>query len=234
MKVLFISQDDLVVEELALGLRLRWPGLLPLHAAKGPAVKSALSNEEPDLVMVCGDVPGLDVWSAIDHIRRLHDTPIVVCTNRSGEMEVVKALEAGADEFIRMPCNLLEVVARVMALMRRVGRIREQTNGTVMSCGDLAINPGTREAFLGSARLPLTPTEFKLLYLLVKNRHVTLTQEFIQRVIWAGDVGAAAAVKKYIQRLRRKLGDDAQNPTWIDTVYGVGYRFLSPAATTAA
>ena len=103
-----------------------------------------------------------------------------------------------------------------------------------MSCGDLAINPGTREAFLGSARLPLTPTEFKLLYLLVKNRHVTLTQEFIQRVIWAGDVVAAAAVKKYIQRLRRKLGDDAQNPTWIDTVYGVGYRFLSPAATTAA
>ena len=103
-----------------------------------------------------------------------------------------------------------------------------------MSCGDLAINAGTREAFLGSARLPLTPTEFKLLYLLVKNRHVTLTQEFIQRVIWAGDVVAAAAVKKYIQRLRRKLGDDAQNPTWIDTVHGVGYRFLSPAATAAA
>ena len=175
MKVLFISQDDLVVEELALGLRLRWPGLLPLYAAKGPAVKSALSKEEPVLVMVCGDVPGLDAWSAIDHIRRLHDTPTVVCTNRPGEMEVVKALEAGADEFIRMPCNLLEVVARVMALMRRVGRIKQQTDGTVMSCGDLAINPGTREAFLGSARLPLTPTEFKLLYLLVKNRHVTLT-----------------------------------------------------------
>ena len=234
MKVLFISQDDHEVEQLALALRLRWPGLQSLSAAKGAAVKSALGREEPDLVMVCSDVPGMDVWSAIDYVRRLHDTPIVVCTERSGEMEVVKALEAGADEFIRMPCNLLEVVARVMALMRRVGRIREQTDGTVMSCGDLAINPSTREAFLGSARLPLTPTEFKLLYLLAKNRHVTLTQEFIQRIIWAGDVGAAAAVKKYIQRLRRKLGDDARNPTWIDTVHGVGYRFLSPAATTAA
>ena len=103
LKVLFISRDDLEVEELALSLWLRWPGLLPLHATKGPAVKSALSKEEPDLLMVCGNVPGLDPWSAIDHIRRLHDTPILVCTNTSGEMEVVKAGEAGADEFIRMP-----------------------------------------------------------------------------------------------------------------------------------
>ena len=68
----------------------------------------------------------------------------------------------------------------------------------------------------------------------MKNRHVTLTQEFIQRMIWAGDDGAADAVKKYIQRLRHKLGDNAQNPTWIDTVHGVGYRLKSPAPTTAA
>ena len=71
-----------------------------------------------------------------------------------------------------------------------------------MSCGDLAINPGTREAFLASARLPLTPTEFKLLYLLAKNRHVTLSQRFIQRIVWAGDVDAGEALKKYVQRLR--------------------------------
>ncbi|MDA0771118.1 MAG: helix-turn-helix domain-containing protein [Chloroflexi bacterium] len=74
----------------------------------------------------------------------------------------------------------------------------------------------------------LTPTEFKLLYLLAKNRHMTLSQEFIQRVIWADDIEAGDTLKKYVQRLRRKLGDDARNPIWIKTVHGVGYRFSSP------
>ena len=233
MKVLFISQDDPKVDQLALALRIRWPDLEPVSAARGSDVGPILDAEKPDLVMVCGDVPDLDVWSAIGRVRSLYDTPIVVCMQGSNEMDVVRALEAGADEFIAMPCDLLELVARVMALMRRVGRVTEQGDGTIMRCGDLAINPGAREAFLGSARLPLTPTEFKLLYLLVKNRHVTLTQEYIQRVVWAGDVGAGEAIKKYIQRLRQKLGDDARDPTWIDTVHGVGYRFLSPASTAA-
>ncbi len=79
----------------------------------------------------------------------------------------------------------------------------------------------------------LTPTEFKLLHLLARNRHMTLSQPFIHRVIWGDDVQVGETLKKYIQRLRRKLGDDARNPTWIKTVHGFGYRFSAPAAPPA-
>ena len=87
------------------------------------------------------------------------------------------------------------------------------------------LNPSTYEVFLGEQRLILTPTEFRLLHLLAKNRHITLTQEYIQRAIWSDDIETGSTLKKYVQRLRKKLGDDARNPTWIRTVHGVGYRF---------
>ena len=80
----------------------------------------------------------------------------------------------------------------------------------------------------------MTPTEFKLLYLLGKNRHMTLSQDSIRRRIWASDVQTRDTPKKYIQRLRRKLGDDARDPKWIKTVHGLGYRLTSPTAVAAA
>ena len=138
------------------------------------------------------------------------------------------AIELGADDYIAMPCNLMIVMARVVALMRRVGIARQRNDESPIHCGELMIDPATYEVFLGDTRLVLTPTEFKLLYLLAKNRHMTLSQEFIQRVIWADEIEAGDTLKKYIQRLRRKLGDNARNPIWIKTVHGVGYRFSSP------
>ena len=86
---------------------------------------------------------------------------------------------------------------------------------------------------MGSSRLSLTPTEFKLLHLLARNRHVTLPQTLIKRTVWSDDVQAGAALKKYVQRLRRKLGDDARNPLWIKNVHGVGYRFGAPKPSAA-
>ena len=124
----------------------------------------------------------------------------------------------------------MEVMARVVALLRRVGLTKQVGQDTPMLCGDLLINPATYEVFLGSNGLALTPTEFKLLHLLAKNRHMTVSQELIQRVIWDDEIGAGPTLKKFIQSLRRKLGDDARHPAWIKTVRGVGYRFSSPVS----
>ena len=145
-------------------------------------------------------------------------------------MQVVKALELGADDYLRMPCNLMVVIARVVALLRRVGLTKQTSEDGTINCGDLVIDPANYEVFLRSDRLALTPTEFRLLCLMAKNRHVIISQDFIQRVIWGEDVQVGGALKKYIQRLRRKLGDDARNPKWIKTVHGVGYRFSVPAS----
>lgn len=233
MKVLFFSQDSAKVEQLVLALRLRWPDLRPLIASSGDVGLQVIEQEEPELVLLCEDLPDLGLWSSIKEIRRFSDIPIIVAIESEDEMEVVKALELGADDFIRMPCNLMEVMARVVALVRRVGLTKQRSDETPIRCGDLLINPATYEVYLGSSRLMLTPTEFRLLHLLAKNRHVTLSQDFIQRIIWSDDVQAGETLKKYIQRLRRKLGDDARNPTWIKTVHGVGYRFSSPTTTAA-
>ncbi len=236
MKVLFFCLDSDTVEQLVLALRLRWPDLRPLIAAQGSAGLEVIEKEEPEIVLLCEDLPDLGMWSAIKEIRRFSDIPIIVARDSGdseNEMEVVKALEAGADDYIRLPCNLMEVMARVVALVRRVGLTKQRSDESPIRCGELLINPATYEVYLASERLVLTPTEFKLLYLLAKNRHVTLSQEFIQRVIWADDIEAGEALKKYVQRLRRKLGDDARNPTWIKTVHGVGYRFNSPSTSAA-
>lgn len=207
--------------------------LRPLIASQGAVGIEVIEKEEPELVIVCDDLTDLGMWSIIKEIRRFSDIPIIVATESDGEMEVVKALELGADDYIRLPCDLMEVMARVVALMRRVGLTKQRSDETPIRCDDLLINPATYEVFLGSERLVLTPTEFKLLYLLAKNRHMTLSQEFIQRVIWSDDVEAGEALKKYIQRLRRKLGDDARNPVWIKTIHGIGYRFGASASSAA-
>ena len=228
MKVLFFCQDGPKVEQLVLALRLRWPDLRPLVASQGGVGVQVIEQEEPELVIICEDLTDLSIWSAIREIRRFSDVPIIVATEGGDEMEVVKAIEMGADDYIRLPCNLMVVMARVVALVRRVGLAKQRSDEAPIQCGDLVINPATYEVYLGAERLVLTPTEFKLLYLLAKNRHTTLSQEFIQRVIWADEIEAGDTLKKYVQRLRRKLGDDARNPVWIKTVHGVGYRFSSP------
>ncbi len=191
----------------------------------------AVEREEPDFVMLCDDLPNLGIWSAIREIRRFSDVPIIVATASEGESElqIVKALELGADDYIDMPCNLILMLARVVATMRRMGLAKERSGEKTLTFGELTIDQANHEAYLGSERLALTPTEFNLLCLLAKNRHMTLTQEFIQRVIWGDDIRVSGTLKKYIQRLRRRLRDDARNPRWIRTIHGVGYRFNVPA-----
>ncbi len=231
MKVLFFSQDDTSVEQLTLALRLRWPDLAPLVASHGDLALLAVEEEEPNLVMLCDDLPNLGIWSAIIEIRRFSDTPIIVATEQEddSEMQVVKALELGADDYIRMPCNLMVVMARVVALLRRVGLTKQTSEDSTIHCGDLVIDPANYEVFLRADRLALTPTEFRLLCLMAENRHAIISREFIQRVIWGEDIQVGDTLKKYVQRLRSKLGDDARNPRWIKTVHGVGYRFNVPA-----
>ena len=233
MKVLFFSQDGTSVEQLTLALRLRWPDLAPLVASQGDRALLTVEQEEPDFVMLCDDLPNLGIWSAIREIRLFSDVPIIVATASEGEseMQIVKGLELGADDYIDMPCNLMVMLARVAAIMRRRGLTKQRNEETTLTCGELTIDQANYEAYLGSERLALTPTEFRLLCLLAKNRNMTMTREVIQRVIWGDDdIQVGEAIKKYIQRLRRKLGDDARNPRWIKTVHGAGYRFYVPAA----
>ena len=167
----------------------------------------------------------MSVFAAIQEVRHFPDIPIIVIVESDGDL--VKSLELGADDYIRLPCNLMEVMARAVATLRRSGMSRGCEQHP-MRFGDLLVNPATYEVFLGSRRILLTPTEFKLLYVLTTNRHMTVPADYMHRLVWPYDSEAGVSVKKYVQRLRHKLGDDAKNPVWIKTVHGVGYSFNAP------
>ena len=125
MKVLFFSQDPDRVEQLALALRLRWPDLTPQVVSQGRLGLEVIEKEAPEILIISEDLPDMSVFSAIQEIRRFSDIPIMVIVESDGEMDLVKALELGADDYIRLPCNLMEVMARAVTTLRRSGMSRD-------------------------------------------------------------------------------------------------------------
>ena len=241
MKAAIFSWDPAEVEEVIVALRLRWPDVSALVASNGRSDLATVEQAEPDVVILHGHLPDIDVWSAIRQIRLASDVPILVAMQSDNDMDAVKAFDAGADEYVSLPCDLMAFVARVIALLpkrqqdqaklRRVGVTKPGAQGAVIRCGELLIDPDELAAYLGSERLRLTHTEFRLLYVLAKSSQITLSPEYIRRAIWGDHDDVEGILKKYIQRVRQKLGDDAKNPQWIRTVHGVGYRLLAPGPT---
>ena len=234
MKVLFFSRDEATVEEMGLALRLRWPDLQSMAVDNADKGLHLIEQQEPELVIVCDHMADMAIWEIIKEIRRFADSPVLVAAHGSGEVDIVKALEAGADDYMTMPGSMMVLMARSAALLRRVGLSKGENVDTPIRIGELMIDPANYEVFVGDRRIKLTPTEFKLLHLLANNRHMTLSQDFIRRGIWADDMTSPDTLKKYVQRLRRKLGDDAVDPRWIKTVHGVGYRLTSPTLVASA
>lgn len=228
MKALFFGQDASQIEQLALALRIRWPDLESIMVTRGNQGLMAIEQKEPDIAFMCEDLADMSMYSAISEIRKFSDIPIIAITGND-EMDGVKVLDLGGDDYITPGMNMMVMMVKVVAIMRRFNLVNRRSDETPIHCGDLVINPATFEVYLGATSLRLTPTEFRLLHLLAKNRHITLSQEYIMDAVWGDDLDGGNKVKKYIQRLRRKLNDDAKNPRWIKTVHGMGYR-LSPAS----
>ena len=226
MNVLFICKNASDVEPFAIGLRLRWQEMTSSLATDRESLSRLADRRNADLVIICGDLPGLSIDTAIRRVRRLSEVPIIVMIECDSEMAIISAIEMGADDVIGLPCSPMILMARAVALLRRGSTKREEPSSPLRR-GALVIDPVTYEAHLHGRPLGLTPTEFRLLHLFAQNEQLTLSQEVIQRELWSDRAGTGATLKKYVQRLRRKLGDDAKDPEWIATVHGVGYRFKS-------
>ena len=167
MKVVFFSRSEARVEEMVLALRLRWPDIQPTAVDSGDQGLHIIEQLEPELVVVCDDLNDMAILEIVREIRRFADTPILVASDGVGEMDIVKALEAGADDYIITPSNMMTFMARSVALLRRVGLARREAD-TPIRFGELLIDPANYEVFVGDRRIVLTPTELKLLSLLVK------------------------------------------------------------------
>jgi two-component system, OmpR family, KDP operon response regulator KdpE len=227
VKILVVDDAPEVVESVRLGFMLQWREVNVIGAGEGEQALDLVEREAPDLVLLDIGLPGLDGYRVLERIREFSDVPIVMLTARDDTIEKVKGLELGADDYITKPFNHLELMARVKAVLRRLDMPAPKSRAPSFQAGDLEVDFAAQEARLKGQRLELTPTEYKLLYHLVRNAGRVLPHGTLLAKVWGREyVDEVDYVRVYIRRLRDKLGDDPERPRYIRTERGLGYRFL--------
>ena len=192
------------------------------HKARtGAAAILEAASSHPDVILLDLGLPDMDGVDIIKKVRSWSNTPIIVVSARSEDMDKVSALDAGADDYITKPFSVRELIARVKALLRRAAPQNEEEG--ILHVGGLTIDVGNYEAFRNGEKLSLTLKEFELLKLLVLSRGKVLTRDFLLDRIWGYEFyGETRTVDVHIRHIRQKLGDDAH---YIETIRGVGYKF---------
>jgi DNA-binding response OmpR family regulator len=228
VKGVFIGASARTAELAAISIRLRWPDAAFLVATTAAQGLELVEQEWPNILLLHPDFSDMPHSRAIHDLRGFSNVPLLVLAHQGDEMEAVSSLELGADDYVRLPCDLTELTARIWALLRRAGHVVAQERESPLLSGRLLMNPATYEAYLGKQRLALTNTEFRLLHLLVKNWGIVVARGTLERTLWGEQADSYGLVKKYVQRLRYKLGDDTREPFWIASIHGVGYRFIGP------
>ncbi len=228
-KILIVDDEPDVIESVRLGFTLQWREVDVLGAVRGDAGLDAIERDHPDIVLLDVGLPDLDGFEVLRQIREFSDVPVVMLTARDDSMDKVKGLELGADDYVTKPFNHLELMARVKAVLRRLEMPPPASRAPSFQAGDLEVDFASHEAHLRGERLDLTPTEYKLLYHLVRNAGHVLQHATLLAKVWGREyVDELDYLRVYIRRLRRKLEDDLDEPYYILTERGIGYRFRSP------
>lgn len=227
MKILVVDDDPDVVESVRLAFLLHWRDIDVLSAASGEAALDRVEQDLPDLVLLDIGLPDLDGYQVLTQLRAFSDVPVVMLTARDDTLDKVKGLELGADDYVTKPFDHLELLARVRAVLRRLDIPAPVSRAPSFRAGDLEVDFAAQEARLYGAPLSLTPTEYKLLYHLVRNAGRILPHGTLLAKVWGREyVDEVDYLRVYIRRLREKLGDDSEHPRYIRTERGLGYRFL--------
>jgi DNA-binding response OmpR family regulator len=195
-----------------------------IQAPDGESGLKLFYAQQPDLVLLDVSMPGLDGWEVLTRIRELSDVPVLMLTARAGELEKVRGLRAGADDYVTKPFGRQELLARVEAALRR-GRNDQQSEQTYAD-DFLTVDFAQRQVRAGGVDVTLTPLEFRLLGAFVRNQNQVLSHDQLLELVW-GDARSADRdqVKLYVGYLRRKLGTGAGEESPIETVRGFGYRY---------
>ncbi|MEV4244131.1 response regulator transcription factor [Streptosporangium canum] len=228
MAHLLLVEDDAQVRS-ALTRALTERGHAVTSASAGmPGLTRAL-EDRPDLVVLDLGLPDLDGCEVLRMLRAVSAVPVIVATARDDEPEIVRALDAGADDYVVKPFSAAHLDARIRAVLRRSRD--DDAEPAPVRVGGLLIEQAGREAFLDGVRLDLTPKEFDLLhYLAVRPGQVVSKRELLTEVWRMAYGGADKTVDVHLSWLRRKLGESAQAPRYLQTVHGVGVKIVDPGA----
>ena len=223
-KILVVDDEKLIVKGIRFSLEQE--GMEVDCAYDGEEALAFAKNCEYDLVLLDVMLPKMDGFEVCQQIRDFSDMPIVMLTAKSEAMDKILGLEYGADDYITKPFNILEVKARIKAIMRRTAKRQETSTGTMVVKGALRIDCESRRVFIGEKEINLTAKEYDVLELLAMNPNKVYSRENLLNLIWGYDYpGDARTVDVHIRRLREKIETKPSEPKYVHTKWGVGYYF---------
>lgn len=222
---LLLAEDDETIRDL-LAASLRFAGFEVAAAADGNEALQLARSTRPEVMVLDVMMPGIDGFEVVRRLRAEgHDAPVLFLTARDSVQDKVQGLALGADDYVTKPFALEEVVARIQALLRRAGRV--SATSAVLRIGDLELDEERHEVRKAGALVELSPTEYKLLRLLMANPNRVLSKATILDRVWEYDFdGESSIVESYVSYLRRKI--DQTEPAMLRTVRGFGYALRPP------
>ncbi|CAN5704456.1 response regulator transcription factor [soil metagenome] len=223
-QVLVVDDEPMVREVVA--RYLERDGLRVHEAADGAAALAWLTDHRPDLVVLDIMLPGADGLTILRQLRADGDVPVILLTARADEFDRVLGLELGADDYVVKPFSPRELTARVRTVLRRT-RSNVAVAAERLRFGSLTVDAQTREVSVDDERITLTPKEFDLLYTLAHSPRQVFSRRQLLEQVWdsAPEFQDPATVTVHVGRLRQKLEADPDEPRWITTAWGIGYRF---------
>ena len=223
-KVLVVDDEKLIVK----GIRfsLEQDGMEVDCAYDGEEALEYARSKEYDMVLLDVMLPKMDGFEVCQQIREFSNMPIVMLTAKGDDMDKILGLEYGADDYITKPFNILEIKARIKAIMRRTGRPEKGSQGKVVEASELRMDLESRRLFIAGKEINLTAKEFDLLELMALNPGKVYGRESLLNTVWGYEYpGDVRTVDVHIRRLRQKIEEDTGLPQYILTVFGIGYTF---------
>ncbi|MCM1252929.1 MAG: response regulator transcription factor [Clostridium sp.] len=224
-RVLVVDDEKLIVK----GIRfsLEQDGMDVDCAYDGEEALEFAKNNQYDMILLDVMLPKMNGFEVCQQIREFSNTPIVMLTAKGEDMDKILGLEYGADDYITKPFNILEVKARIKAIMRRTGKkAEEKASEKIIENRDMRLDCESRRVYIAGEEVNLTAKEFEVLELLMKNPNKVYSRENLLNIVWGSDYpGDVRTVDVHIRRLREKIEKKPSEPMYVHTKWGVGYYF---------
>ena len=224
MKILVVDDEELLVK--GIRFNLQNDGYEVITGSNGVQAVALAQSQAPDLIILDVMMPEMDGLTACSKIRAFSDVPIILLTAKAEDMDKLMGFDNGADDYLTKPFNILELKARIRALLRRSGAGAKDTEENLLTLGSISLDLDARNAYRSGQLVDLTAKEFDVIEFLMRNPNRVYSREALLDTIWTYEYRSdIRTVDVHIRRLREKLEDNPAEPNYIMTKWGVGYYF---------
>ena len=224
MKILVVDDEAVLVKGIRFNLQSE--GYEVITGSDGMEALHLVREENPDLVILDVMMPNMDGMTACGKIREFSNVPIILLTAKTDDMDKLMGFDHGADDYITKPFNILELKARIRALLRRSGNSEKKSAGNILTIGNITLDLDSRNSYRSGIMVDLTAKEFDVIEFLMRNPNRVYSREALLDTIWAYEYRSdIRTVDVHIRRLREKLEENPAEPQYILTKWGVGYYF---------